>query len=102
MADFAFTRLQYDSGDWDVDQRMPSNLLNSLIEYTTLGFEFMRFDCFRSARDLTTIRLDSRIRLKSQHQVLGHLLCAYWAIGLKRCFAPSGCVAHIACHPNIG
>ena len=36
MTDFAFTRLQYDSGDWDVDQRMPSNLLNSLIEYTTL------------------------------------------------------------------
>lgn len=33
---FFFTRLQYDSGDWDVDQRMPSNLLNSLIEYTTL------------------------------------------------------------------
>jgi len=33
---FAFTRLQYDSGDWDVDQRMPSNLLNSLIEYTTI------------------------------------------------------------------
>lgn len=24
------------SGDWDVDQRMPSNLLNSLIEYTTV------------------------------------------------------------------
>ena len=36
MYDFSFTRLQYDSGDWDVDQRMPSNLLNSLIEYTTL------------------------------------------------------------------
>jgi hypothetical protein len=38
MADnrFFFTRLQYESGDWDVDQRMPSNLLNSLIEYTTL------------------------------------------------------------------
>lgn len=33
---FTFTRLQYDSGDWDVDQRMPSNLLNSLIEYTTI------------------------------------------------------------------
>lgn len=33
---FFFTRLQYESGDWDVDQRMPSNLLNSLIEYTTL------------------------------------------------------------------
>ena len=35
-ADFAFTRLQYASGDWDVDQRMPANLLNSLIEYTTV------------------------------------------------------------------
>lgn len=35
-ASFYFTRLQYDSGDWNVDQRMPSNLLNSLIEYTTL------------------------------------------------------------------
>jgi hypothetical protein len=33
---FFFTRLQYESGDWDVDQRMPSNVLNSLIEYTTL------------------------------------------------------------------
>jgi hypothetical protein len=36
LSDFVFTRLQYESGDWDVDQRMPSNLLNSLIEYTTL------------------------------------------------------------------
>jgi hypothetical protein len=35
-ADFAFTRWQYASGDWDVDQRMPANLLNSLIEYTTV------------------------------------------------------------------
>lgn len=34
--DFWFTRLMYESGDWDVDQRMPSNLINSLIEYTTL------------------------------------------------------------------
>lgn len=33
---FFFTRLQYESGDWDVDQRMPSNVLNSLVEYTTL------------------------------------------------------------------
>jgi hypothetical protein len=33
---FFFTRLQYESGDWDTDQRMPSNVLNSLIEYTTL------------------------------------------------------------------
>ncbi|MBZ0112873.1 MAG: DUF4159 domain-containing protein [Thermoanaerobaculia bacterium] len=36
MAPFTFNRLQYDSGDWDVDQRMPSNLLDSLIQYTTL------------------------------------------------------------------
>lgn len=35
-ADFAFTRLRYTSGDWDVDERMPANLLNSLIEYTTV------------------------------------------------------------------
>ena len=34
--DFYFTRLSYESGNWDVDERMPSNLLNSLIEYTTL------------------------------------------------------------------
>ena len=33
---FFFTRLQYESGDWDTDQRMPSNVLNSLIEYTTI------------------------------------------------------------------
>lgn len=39
MPDFTFTRLQYDSGDWDVDQRMPSNLLHSLLQYTTLEVE---------------------------------------------------------------
>lgn len=39
VPDFTFTRLQYASGNWDVDQRMPSNLLNSLIEYTTLRVE---------------------------------------------------------------
>lgn len=33
---FTFTRLRYRSGDWDTDQRMPSNVLNSLIEYTTI------------------------------------------------------------------
>jgi hypothetical protein len=38
-ADFTFTRLRYDSGDWDVDQRMPANLLNSLIEYTTVAVD---------------------------------------------------------------
>ncbi|HEU4700820.1 MAG TPA: DUF4159 domain-containing protein [Gemmatimonadales bacterium] len=35
-ADFTFTRLRYASGDWDVDQRMPANLLHSLLEYTTV------------------------------------------------------------------
>src|SRR4051812_8699934 len=34
---FTFTRLRNQSGDWDTDQRMPSNLLNSLIEYTTIA-----------------------------------------------------------------
>lgn len=34
--DFWFTRLMYDSGDWDVDQRMPANLITSLIDYTQL------------------------------------------------------------------
>lgn len=36
---FRFTRLQYESGDWMVDQRMPSNLLNSLVEYTTIEID---------------------------------------------------------------
>ncbi|MXV17207.1 DUF4159 domain-containing protein [Hufsiella ginkgonis] len=35
-AKFTFTRLRYRSGDWDTDQRMPSNILNSLLEYTTI------------------------------------------------------------------
>ena len=34
--DFWFTRLMYDSGDWDVDQRMPANIITSLIDYTRL------------------------------------------------------------------
>jgi hypothetical protein len=34
--DFWFTRLSYQSGDWDVDQRMPANLITALIDYTSL------------------------------------------------------------------
>ena len=34
--DFYFTRLSYESGDWNVDERSPSNIINALIEYTTL------------------------------------------------------------------
>jgi hypothetical protein len=33
---FTFVRLQYRSGNWDTDPRMPSNILHSLIEYTTV------------------------------------------------------------------
>lgn len=35
-SDFYLTRLSYESGDWDVDERAPSNILNALIEYTTI------------------------------------------------------------------
>ena len=34
--DFRFTRLKYASGDWDVDQRMPRNVMMALTEYTQL------------------------------------------------------------------
>ncbi|MFK7953093.1 MAG: DUF4159 domain-containing protein [Ekhidna sp.] len=36
---FFFTRLQYESGDWDVDQRMPSNIMHSLVQYTTIAVD---------------------------------------------------------------
>lgn len=36
---FTFARIKYNSGNWDTDQRMPSNLLNSLLEYTTIPLE---------------------------------------------------------------
>jgi Domain of unknown function (DUF4159) len=36
---FFFTRIQYSSGDWNTDQRMPSNILNSLVEYTNIPIE---------------------------------------------------------------
>ena len=36
-ADFTFTRFRYRSGDWDVDQRMPANVINTLAEYTTIS-----------------------------------------------------------------
>lgn len=38
-AKFTFARLKYSSGDWDTDQRMPANLLNSLLEYTTIPLD---------------------------------------------------------------
>ena len=36
---FTFARIKYVSGDWDTDQRMPANVLNSLLEYTTISLE---------------------------------------------------------------
>jgi hypothetical protein len=36
---FSFARIKYTSGDWDTDQRMPSNILNSLLEYTTIPLD---------------------------------------------------------------
>jgi len=49
---FFFTRLQYESGDWDVDQRMPSNLLNSLVEYTTLAVDKQEHIITLSSQDI--------------------------------------------------
>jgi hypothetical protein len=33
---FAFARIRYASGNWDADPKMPANLLNSLVEYTSI------------------------------------------------------------------
>ena len=35
-AGFTFARLRYGSGNWDADPKMPSNILNSLVEYTSM------------------------------------------------------------------
>ena len=36
---FTFARLRYSSGNWDADPKMPSNLLNSLVEYTSIRID---------------------------------------------------------------
>ena len=33
-SEFVFARLRYDSGDWDYNPKVASNVLNSLVEYT--------------------------------------------------------------------
>lgn len=33
---FTFARMRYGSGNWDADPKMPSNILNSLVEYTSI------------------------------------------------------------------
>jgi hypothetical protein len=35
-AEFVFARLRYDSGDWDYNPKVAANVLNSVVEYTTI------------------------------------------------------------------
>jgi hypothetical protein len=35
-SEFVFARLRYDSGDWDYNPKVAANVLNSVIEYTTI------------------------------------------------------------------
>lgn len=49
---FTFTRLRYKSGDWGTDLRMPSNILNSLLEYTTIPLNLQEKIIDLSSNDL--------------------------------------------------
>jgi len=35
-SEFVFTRLRYESGDWDYNPKVAANVLNSVLEYTTI------------------------------------------------------------------
>jgi uncharacterized protein DUF4159 len=35
-SEFVFARLRYDSGDWDYNPKVGANILNSILEYTTI------------------------------------------------------------------
>jgi len=35
-SEFVFARLRYDSGDWDYNPKVAANVLNSVLEYTTI------------------------------------------------------------------
>ena len=35
-SEFVFARLRYDSGDWDYNPKVAANILNSVLEYTTI------------------------------------------------------------------
>ena len=35
-AEFVFARLRYDSGDWDYNPKVAANVLNSIVEYTSI------------------------------------------------------------------
>ncbi len=49
---FTFNRIKYASGDWDTDQRMPSNILNSLLEYTSIPINMQEKITELSSEDL--------------------------------------------------
>ena len=66
--DFWFTRLMYDSGDWDVDQRMPSNLLDALIQYTTLRVD---------PRERVVALADPRMLVAPMAYLAGHKLVEF-------------------------
>ncbi|NUR53698.1 MAG: DUF4159 domain-containing protein, partial [Acidobacteria bacterium] len=35
-SDFVFARLRYDSGDWDYNPKVAADVLNAIVEYTTI------------------------------------------------------------------
>ena len=35
-SEFVFARLRYESGDWDYNQKVAANILNSIVEYTSI------------------------------------------------------------------
>src|ERR687897_1837311 len=35
-SEFTFARLRYDSGDWDYNPKVAANVLNSVVEYTSI------------------------------------------------------------------
>jgi len=35
-SEFVFARLRYDSGDWDYNPKVAANVLNSVLEYTSI------------------------------------------------------------------
>ena len=56
-APFTFVRLKYHSGDWDaVDERMPANLLHSLVQYTKVAVDPKEKWWRWIARSCSTIR----------------------------------------------
>ena len=93
--DFWFTRLRYDSGDWDVDQRTPANILTSLVDYTNL----------RVDPEERVVRLSDPAMLRAPFCYLaGHKLVAFnaaEAANFKRYVANGGFVFIDDCNHDI-